>query len=188
MQSWFKDSSFPKNMPAIWDDRFYFIKKQNIAPLLFGEFGIKESEAADPSSIDYKWLTTFMEYCGKDCSWTFWCFNPNSGDTGGILKDDWVSVNTAKYNIIKPYLAGGGHSPSPTPTATITPTPSPTPTTSPVSLGDVNGDGRIDSTDFSLVQRYLLGISGSISNMADMNGDHIVNSTDLAALKRKLLS
>jgi expansin (peptidoglycan-binding protein) len=36
--------------------------------------------------------------------------NPNSGDTGGILKDDWVSVNTAKYNLIKPYLASAGDS------------------------------------------------------------------------------
>ncbi|MCL6589612.1 MAG: cellulase family glycosylhydrolase [Firmicutes bacterium] len=133
MQTWFSDPTFPNNMPAIWDDRFYFIKKQNIAPLLFGEFGIKESEAANPNSIDYKWLTTFMDYVGRDCSWTFWCMNPNSGDTGGILQDDWVSVNTAKYNILKPYLAGGGPTSTPTPTIrTATPTPTqpatPTPT------------------------------------------------------------
>jgi endoglucanase len=31
--------------------------------------------------------------------------NPNSGDTGGILKDDWTSVEKAKIDIIKPYLA-----------------------------------------------------------------------------------
>jgi hypothetical protein len=30
--------------------------------------------------------------------------NPNSGDTEGILKDDWVTVNLAKYNLIKPFL------------------------------------------------------------------------------------
>lgn len=130
MQTWFSDPNYPNNMAAIWDDHFYFIKKQNIAPLLFGEFGIKESEAADSSSIDYKWLTTFMAYTGKDCSWTFWCMNPNSGDTGGILQDDWVTVNTAKYNLLKPYLAGSGPVVTPTP-GTTTPTPTPVRTATP---------------------------------------------------------
>jgi endoglucanase len=145
-QTWFSDPSFPSNMAAIWDENFYFIKKQNIAPLLFGEFGIKESEASNPASIDYRWLTTFMAYVGKDCSWTFWCMNPNSGDTGGILKEDWVSVNTAKYNIIKPYLAGSGSvitptpgNPTPTPVRTatpvaVTPTPTPVRTATPVAV------------------------------------------------------
>jgi endoglucanase len=104
-QPWFSAAGFPSNLPAIWDSKFWFIHQQGIAPLFFGEFGIKEASAADPSSIAYKWLTTFMDYVGKDSSWTFWCMNPNSGDTEGILKDDWVSVNQAKYNLIKPYLA-----------------------------------------------------------------------------------
>ena len=72
--------------------------------LFFGEFGIKESSAADKSSVPHKWLSKFMEYVGKKSSWTFWCMNANSGDTGGILMDDWVTVNQAKYGIIKPYL------------------------------------------------------------------------------------
>lgn len=136
-QSWFSDPSFPANMPAIWDQYFWFIYKQNIGPVLFGEFGIKEASAADPSSTAYKWFTTFMQYVGSKASWTFWCMNPNSGDTGGILKDDWVSVNTAKYNLIKPYLAGAAPTPTPTstptPTATPTPTPTATPTPTPTS-------------------------------------------------------
>ncbi len=129
-QKWFSEPNFPNNLAAIWDDNFYFIKKQNIAPLLFGEFGIKDGDAANPSSTDYKWLTTLMAYMGNDCSWTFWCLNPNSGDTGGILQGDWVSVNTAKMNILKPYLAGSGPiiTPAPTPVVTATPTPIPTPT------------------------------------------------------------
>ena len=104
-QSWFTAPNFPDNLPGIWDSKFWFIQKQGIAPLFFGEFGIKEASAADPSSAPYKWLTKFMDYVGKDASWTFWCMNPNSGDTEGILKDDWLTVNQAKYNLIKPYLA-----------------------------------------------------------------------------------
>lgn len=103
-QQWFSDPSFPDNMPAIWDKAFWFIHKENSGRLFFGEFGIKESSAADKSSVAHKWLRRFMEYVGKKSSWTFWCMNANSGDTGGILQDDWVTVNPAKYGIIKPYL------------------------------------------------------------------------------------
>jgi len=35
---------------------------------------------------------------------TFWCFNPNSGDTGGIVGRDWVSVDQYKYAIVEPTL------------------------------------------------------------------------------------
>ncbi len=104
-QAWFSDPSFPANMPAIWDKNFWFIQKEGISPLFFGEFGLKEASALDPSSVGYKWLKSVMEYIGKDSSWTFWCMNPNSGDTGGILADDWVTVNQGKYQMIKPYLA-----------------------------------------------------------------------------------
>jgi chitodextrinase len=30
-------------------------------------------------------------------SWTFWCMNPDSGDTGGLLKSDWVTVEQEKH-------------------------------------------------------------------------------------------
>jgi endoglucanase len=123
-QTWFSEPTFPNNMPAIWDDRFYFIYKQGIGNLLLGEFGITEANAANTGSIDYKWLTALMAYLGKNVDWTFWSWNPDSGDTGGILKDDWASVNTAKYNIIKPYI-GGNIQPTPTPVRN-TPTPTPT--------------------------------------------------------------
>ena len=49
--------------------------------------------------------------------------NLNSGDTGGILKDDWRSVNTDKQAVLHPLLAaligsGGGtvNQPPATPT------------------------------------------------------------------------
>jgi endoglucanase len=29
--------------------------------------------------------------------------NPNSGDTGGLLKDDWRSVDLAKEELLKTY-------------------------------------------------------------------------------------
>jgi endoglucanase len=103
-QPWFSAAGFPGNLPGIWDSKFWFVQKQGIAPVFIGEFGIKEASAADPKSVPYQWLTNLMQYLGKQASWTFWSMNPNSGDTEGILKDDWVTVNQAKYGLIQPYL------------------------------------------------------------------------------------
>ena len=44
----------------------------------------------------------------------------------------------------------------PTPTPTLTPTPTPTPTSSTGLPGDLNGDGDINSTDLTLLKRYVL--------------------------------
>ena len=35
---------------------------------------------------------------------TFWCLNPNSGDTGGLLNDDWATWDETKYALLKPAL------------------------------------------------------------------------------------
>jgi len=43
-------------------------------------------------------------------SWTYWSWNPDSGDTGGILADDWTSVNQNKVAKLTPieFSFGGG--------------------------------------------------------------------------------
>ncbi|MET9081113.1 cellulase family glycosylhydrolase [Streptomyces sp. NPDC004237] len=97
-QSWFSDPTFPANMPGVWDAYWGYIFKQNIAPVWVGEFGTTLAPA-----VDQKWLAALVSYLrptstyGADSfQWTFWSWNPNSGDTGGILKDDWVTVDTVK--------------------------------------------------------------------------------------------
>ena len=54
---------------------------------------------------EWLWFDNFLEYMSTDYSWTFWCLNPNSQDTGGILQDDWVSVEQWKLDALEPYLA-----------------------------------------------------------------------------------
>ncbi|MCX7957184.1 MAG: cellulase family glycosylhydrolase [Endomicrobia bacterium] len=100
-QSWFSAPDFPNNMPQIWYNHFGFIHDLNIGHLLVGEFGIKNKS----NSVAYTWFTEFMKYMGDKYSWTFWCMNPNSGDTGGILQDDWVTVHEWKMEVLRPYLA-----------------------------------------------------------------------------------
>ena len=52
-----------------------------------------------------KWMT-YMRKLIKDnhLNHTFWCFNANSGDTGGLVKDDFRTWDTEKYNFVKEVL------------------------------------------------------------------------------------
>ena len=59
-QSWFDDASFPANLPGIWDGMLGYPVKQNIAPVLIGEFGTTLVEAKDAT-----WLKALMAYMGK---------------------------------------------------------------------------------------------------------------------------
>lgn len=108
-QSWFSDPTFPANMPGIWDRYWGYIFKQNIAPVWVGEFGTTLA-----STVDQRWLAALVDYLrptstyGSDSfHWTFWSWNPNSGDTGGILKDDWSTVDTVKDGYLTSVKAPG---------------------------------------------------------------------------------
>lgn len=115
-QTWFDDPSYPANMPAIWDNYWGYLYKQNIAPIMVGEFGTTLT-----SDIDKVWLQNLMAYMGSGVngmSFTYWSWNPDSGDTGGIVGDDWTTVNQAKQSILQPYLIppvpnGGGSTTTP---------------------------------------------------------------------------
>jgi len=103
-QPWFNDPNFPNNLNAIWDRNWGYLRTENIAPVLVGEFG---TTLQDPR--DRVWLERLMNYMGQGVggmSFTFWTWNPNSGDTGGILNDDWTTVNTIKHNFLAPFLLG----------------------------------------------------------------------------------
>ncbi len=52
-----------------------------------------------------------------------------------------------------------------------------------VILGDVDGDGKVDTTDLAVLKLYLAGVSGEISEGADMDENGEINTGDLAALK-----
>ncbi|HEX9062710.1 MAG TPA: CotH kinase family protein [Clostridia bacterium] len=59
-----------------------------------------------------------------------------------------------------------------------------------VSCGDLNGDGKIDSSDISLLKRHLLRsslLTGNALKAADVNLDGKVNSADYSLIKRLLL-
>lgn len=137
-QSWFNDSSYPNNLPTIWDKYWGYIAKNKIAPIYVGEYGTKLQTNADK-----QWLNSLLSYMGNDTnalSWTYWSWNPNSGDTGGILQDDWKTVNSEKQNFISPLLstisiptAQPSVQPTTLPPSTFTPTISVPPSSPPTS-------------------------------------------------------
>ena len=96
-QSWFRASNYPANLPAVWDKYWGYLVKEDIAPVLVGEFGTRYE-----TENDQLWLEAFQKYIrAKQLSWTFWALNPDSGDTGGLLLDNWISVHQAKQDILK---------------------------------------------------------------------------------------
>jgi len=118
-QPWFNEANYPNNLATIWDSNWGYIQKNNIAPVMLGEFGTKLTTASDQ-----QWLDTLIGYLGENnINWTYWSFNPNSGDTGGILNDDWTTVNQDKMNRLTKILGVVVQ-----PVAQVTAVPTPTQT------------------------------------------------------------
>ncbi len=99
-QPWFKgDYTYDSLMKDCWHDNWLYIVEEDKAPLLIGEWG---GFMRDPN---LKWMTYMRELIGNyHLNHTFWCFNANSGDTGGLVKDDFTTWDTEKYNFVKEVL------------------------------------------------------------------------------------
>lgn len=52
-----------------------------------------------------EWMGYMRELIGKyKLHHTFWCYQANSGDTGGLVLDDFKTWDTQKYNFVKEVL------------------------------------------------------------------------------------
>ena len=137
-QPWFSDPSYPANLPAVWDPHWGYLVKRNIAPIWIGEFGTKNITLSDRQW--FKALASYIQATG--CSFAYWCWNPNSGDTGGILEDDWQTIHQEKQSILQPLLAplvGSAAQSTPLPSSkpAIKPTPEPMPLTPKPTLSPI---------------------------------------------------
>lgn len=109
MKSSFGAPSFPANLPAAWDALFG--KFYPAHPVIVGEWGGKYGTGTG-GQMDVTWQNAFVQYLiGKGISDSFfWCYTPNSGDTGGIL-DDNLQVRADKMTLIRSLWAGASPSP-----------------------------------------------------------------------------
>jgi endoglucanase len=103
MQNWFMAKDFPNNMPDLWNKYWGYLNVDGTAPVLLGEFG---GRSVDPGTTEGVWQHKLFEYLKEHgISYTYWSWNPDSGDTGGVLKDDWQTVDQAKVDLMSGYQA-----------------------------------------------------------------------------------
>ena len=113
-QSWFSATNYPQNLYGVWDKHWGYLFRENLAPVWLGEFGSQLQTTSDK-----QWATAMVDYLSGDLngngvnalqpgqkgiSWTWWAWNPNSTDTGGILNNDWTTVNQAKVALLQPIM------------------------------------------------------------------------------------
>lgn len=133
VQSWlaYDGQSAPANWPAnlfnVFKAHWGFIFEQNIAPIWVGEFGgkfgVDGTGAVNQGNgaKETQWGAQLVKYLNGDftgtgvsgipsgkvgMSYAYFAVNPNSVDTGGLLKDDWTATQATKLAIINPLLAG----------------------------------------------------------------------------------
>src|SRR5579859_228716 len=130
---WFDAPNYPHNLPQVWDSYWGYIQKQGIAPVWVGEFGTKLE-----TTSDQQWFSQLVRYLGTGSSginWTYWSWNPDSGDTGGILENDWHTVDQTKQQSLNTILFPLNLNPSTgTPTQVASPPTATSPSTIPASL------------------------------------------------------
>ncbi|MGH9628227.1 MAG: cellulose binding domain-containing protein [Bryobacteraceae bacterium] len=174
-QRWFSAPDYPNNLPGLWDSYWGYLHKNNIAPVLLGEFGTKLQTASDR-----QWLDMLVNYLAStNISWTFWSWNPNSGDTGGILMDDWNTVNQEKHSRLTrlqfPLDPNAGTPPPPDPDPD--PDPAPDPGSGCIVSYKVNNDwGNGFTADVSFVSNTGAPVNGWELTWAFAGNQRITNS------------
>ena len=100
-QSWFHSGFDSESlMKECWHDHWFFILEEKIAPLLIGEWG-----GFMDGGPNQKWMELIRDLMVEHhIHHTFWCFNANSGDTGGLVGYDFATWDEDKYNLVKPAL------------------------------------------------------------------------------------
>ena len=185
-QSWFylNDDSKTFTRQTLLDDYWYdtwaYLVEEQISPLLMGEWGGWVDEEHDKTGENRHWLQELRDYMiDKHIHHTFWCFNENSSDTGGLMYDNFQKWDDQKYEFIEPALwqdndgkfisldhtiplgrAGngislsdyysGGQSQETTASTTST-----TATSSDILYGDANCDDKVDISDAVMVLQAL---------------------------------
>jgi len=94
-QPYFQDPTFPDNMPPIWDAHFGLVSQWSGQAVVIGEWGgLYDGQ-------DQIWMDAFTDYQQeRKLLQFFWCLNPDSGDTGGLLDNDWITPIQPKLDLL----------------------------------------------------------------------------------------
>eukprot|EP00967_Tisochrysis_lutea_P078963 scaffold107831_cov28-Tisochrysis_lutea.AAC.1 len=95
MQGYFEDRRFPSNMPDIWRSHFLFARDLSGAALVIGEIG------GNYEDEDKVWQEEAIRFFAHERVGLFYfCLNPTSEDTGGILANDWTTPVAGKLELL----------------------------------------------------------------------------------------
>ncbi len=120
-QAWFQAANFPQNLVSIWQKHWAYLQLSGQAPVLVGEFG-----ASSVHQTEGTWLRKLMAFLKTHgFSYTYWAWNPDSEDTGGLLLRDWKTLDQQKLSILAMYQAPLLDVPKIKPKPTPTPRPVP---------------------------------------------------------------
>jgi endoglucanase len=101
-QPWFHDAAYPANLAPLWEGAWGRLITNNVAPVFVAGFGTQYV-----TDRDRAWLDTLVGYLARrNTSFAYWCINGDSNLTGGLLTNDWQSVNTPTASALAPILAG----------------------------------------------------------------------------------
>ena len=102
-QPYYHAFNFPANLPGVWGRQFGTVLSQG-GTVIPGEWGGLYS-MANPK--DRTVLNMLAQYFADQriCSSFYWAWNPNSHDVGGILTDDWQTVDSEKFAVIRQLYA-----------------------------------------------------------------------------------
>ena len=119
-QPYFSDPSFPANMPVIWDQDFGSLHAKGYA-IAIGETGGKYGHGGQSNDKIFQNALFSYLVSRKIAHVFYWSWNPNSGDTGGILQDDWTSVWQDKVDLLGKFWSGTSVSSTTTTSSSNTP-------------------------------------------------------------------
>lgn len=219
-QTWFeKDFTTQTLLDDYWYDTWAYLIEENISPLLMGEWGGFIDEQHDTTGDNRKWMQLLRDYMiDKRIHHTFWCFNENSGDTGGLVYDNFGKWDEEKYEFVKPSLwqnesgkfisldhkiplgqSGGGISLSDYYNGTEKPETTVTETTESdtINFGDANLDGKVTIADATAIiqslgnsDEYALSRQGEINADVVDNGDGVtgVDANAIQAIEAGFIS
>ena len=114
VKSSFSAATFPANLAADWDTLFgQFASKH---PIVIGEWGGRYGQGG-VGAADATWQNALVDYLQSKGirSSFYWCYTPNSGDTGGIL-DDNLQVRTDKMALLARHWGSTTTTTAPPPT------------------------------------------------------------------------
>jgi endoglucanase len=121
----FTPTGWPTNLHTVWRDNWGFIFETGVAPIWIGEmggfFGLDGNGAlTKPNRVpESTWMTELVKYLNGDwlqngtnhltgsqkgMSFSWWGYPPVSGDTGGLVRDDWITPQQPKLDLIAPLL------------------------------------------------------------------------------------